>query len=247
MKTDIRWRQRWNSFHQSLENLDVVYDRARDHELDRVELQALIKSFELSYETGCNLIKDWLEYQGVTGISGSRDAIRKGFNAGLISNGSGWMEMLQTRNRTAHTYNEGVARDVGRQIVDRYYPVLHELADTMDARAANEEYGLDEVTDISGLSGDKNSAIRSVFAAYPAVRHVVVYGSRAKGSHQPGSDIDLCILSGDVDGELVSKIEASLDDLGLPYLVDLSVYDEIENQDLREHIDRIGASIYRTA
>ncbi|MDA3950571.1 MAG: HI0074 family nucleotidyltransferase substrate-binding subunit [Spirochaeta sp.] len=243
MNTDMRWRQRLNSFHQSLENLDVVYQRAQDHELDRVELQALIKSFELSYETGWNLIKDWLEYQGVTGISGSRDAIRKGFNAGLVSNGSGWMDMLQTRNRTAHTYNEGVAREVARLVVDQFYPVLHELASAMDARAAEE--GASEVTGISGLRGEENQAIRAVFSGYPAVRHVVVYGSRAKGTHNPGSDIDLSIRESDVDAELMSRIETSLDDLGLPYLIDLSVYDQIENLELREHIDRVGVSFYR--
>lgn len=81
MNTDLRSRQRLNSFHRSLEILDLVYERTRDHELDRVELQALIKSFELSYETGWNLMKDWLEYQGTTGIFGSRDAIRSSAGA----------------------------------------------------------------------------------------------------------------------------------------------------------------------
>jgi nucleotidyltransferase substrate binding protein (TIGR01987 family) len=209
MKTDIRWRQRLNSFHQSIDNLDVVHNRARDHELDRVELQALIKSFELSYETGWNLMKVWLEYHGTPGITGSRDAIRKAFNVGLLSDGSIWMEMLQTRNRTAYTYNESVAREVAQQILEKYYSALHDLLDTMDTRASSENGGIDEVYDIPGLSGDDNKAIRSVFGGYPAVQHVFLYGSRVKGTHRAGSDIDLCILDGDVDTELISNCRTS--------------------------------------
>ena len=244
MNIDIRWRQRLNSFGQSLDNLDEVYARAQDHPLDRVELQALIKSFELSYETGWNLLKDWLEYQGVAGISGSRDAIRKAFNAGLVADGSAWMDMLQTRNRTAHTYNESVARDVARQILDRYHGLLHKLQSEMVTRAADEDDAAG-VTDIPGLDQSENQSLRAVFRSYPTVEHVVLYGSRAKQTHRTESDIDLCIRDSGVDADTIVKIERSLDELLLPYTIDLSVYDSIENNDLREHIDRVGLTVFR--
>ncbi|MCA1755515.1 MAG: nucleotidyltransferase substrate binding protein [Spirochaeta sp.] len=128
MSDDIRWQQPLNSFRLSLATLDEVYERRQERELDRVELQALIKSFELSYETGWNLLKDWLEYQGFVDISGSRDAIRRAHSLELISDGDTWMQMLRTRNRTAHVYNEAVAREVEEYIVSRFYRTLHELA-----------------------------------------------------------------------------------------------------------------------
>lgn len=138
MEHDVRWRQRLQSYCQSLENLQEVYERRTQHPLDRVELQAFVKSFELCYETGWNLMKDWFSYQGVSGISGSRDAIRQAFAAGLITNGEDWMDMIRNRIRTAHTYNESVAREVETLIADRFYPVLQDFRDEMMQRGASE-------------------------------------------------------------------------------------------------------------
>ncbi len=138
MSQDLRWRQRLNSFTLSLAALDEVLERREGRPLDRVEVQALIKSFELSYETGWNLLKDWLEFQGITGISGSRDAIRKAFGLGLIRDGDTWMEMLRTRNRTAHAYNEAVAREVEEYIALRFHQTLHSLLKEMQRRESLE-------------------------------------------------------------------------------------------------------------
>lgn len=159
MNEDVRWRQRLNSYSQSIENLEEVCTRRNDRELDRVELQALIKSFELCYETGWNLMKDWMEYQGTTSISGSRDAIRAAFAAGLLTDGDGWMQMLQTRKRTAHTYNQTVAREVEQQIVTRYRELFHAFARVMRLRAQEEKLH-EEVFDIPGLPESQNSASR---------------------------------------------------------------------------------------
>ena len=73
MEQDVRWKQRLQSYRLSLASLQEVYDRRQRRPLDRVELQALIKSFELCYETGWNLMKDWFAYQGVVGISVARE------------------------------------------------------------------------------------------------------------------------------------------------------------------------------
>jgi len=48
-------------------------------------------------------MKDYFEYQGTTSIMGSRDAVREAFQRGLVADGEGWMEMLQSRNQTSHT------------------------------------------------------------------------------------------------------------------------------------------------
>lgn len=96
-------------------------------------------------------------------------------------------------------------------------------------------YGL-PLTDINRLIG--------VFLKYPNIRKVLLYGSRAKGNYRIGSDIDLCI-----EGDLLNlthllAIENELDDLLLPWKIDLSLKHQIENQDLLSHINRIGIVIY---
>lgn len=90
-----------------------------------------------------------------------------------------------------------------------------------------------------GLKEETIKAINDVFAKYPQIKKAVVFGSRAKGNYRTGSDIDICLF-GEIDLPLLHKIEESIDDLNLPYTVDLVVYDRIQNQDLKEHIDRVG-------
>ncbi len=90
-----------------------------------------------------------------------------------------------------------------------------------------------------GLKEETIKAISDVFAQYPQIKKAVVFGSRAKGNYRDGSDIDICLF-GDIELSLLHRIEESLDELYLPYTVDLVVYNRIQNQDLKEHIDRVG-------
>jgi predicted nucleotidyltransferase len=98
-----------------------------------------------------------------------------------------------------------------------------------------------------GLSSDTLDKLRGVFARHPAIASVVIYGSRAKGNYRAGSDIDLTIKGDPMPFAELMQIEVEIDDLLLPYTVDLSQYREIGNPDLRAHIDRVGAPIYERA
>ncbi|HEY9766121.1 MAG TPA: nucleotidyltransferase domain-containing protein [Chroococcales cyanobacterium] len=86
--------------------------------------------------------------------------------------------------------------------------------------------------------------IQAIFAQYPQITEVVLYGSRAKGNFRPGSDLDLTIKGGLTLSQLL-KIEDQLDELLLPYRIDLSLFDQIEDPDLREHIARVGLVFYQ--
>lgn len=90
-----------------------------------------------------------------------------------------------------------------------------------------------------GLNDETIKAITDVFAGYEQIEKAVLFGSRAKGTYKNGSDIDICLF-GKIDLLLLQKIELKLDDLLLPYTIDLTVYDNIQNQDLKEHIIRVG-------
>lgn len=95
----------------------------------------------------------------------------------------------------------------------------------------------------NGLSGQDLQKLCNVFARYPQVSKVILYGSRAKGSFKRGSDIDITIL-GHVDGQIVGRLLTDLDDLLLPYQIDLSLYDQLQNTELKSHIDRVGQVLY---
>ena len=97
-----------------------------------------------------------------------------------------------------------------------------------------------------GLKAEVIDRIARVFAAVPGVRRVILYGSRAKGNFHTGSDIDL-VIEGDVSPSQLLKIESDLDDLLLPYTIDLAQRDSISNPDLLEHISRVGVVFYEKA
>lgn len=84
----------------------------------------------------------------------------------------------------------------------------------------------------------------SVFARHNAIDSVQIYGSRAKGNFRNGSDIDLTIKGGEIPFAEFMQIEDEIDDLMLPYTVDLSQYRQLANSDLLAHIDRVGVEIY---
>lgn len=73
----------------------------------------------------------------------------------------------------------------------------------------------------------------------------MLYGSRAKGNFKPGSDIDLTLRGAGLTLSLLGDIDAALDELLLPYQIDLSIYDQIGHAELVAHIDRVGRVIYQ--
>jgi len=118
MNQDIRWKQRLGNYSKALRQLTKFIDKG---ELNELEQQGLIQSFEYTYELAWNTIKDFFEAQGETDILGSRDAFRLAFQRGLIENGEVWMEMIKSRVLTSHTYNEDVAQSIVHSILSAYH------------------------------------------------------------------------------------------------------------------------------
>lgn len=92
----------------------------------------------------------------------------------------------------------------------------------------------------TGLNNSDIEKIRNVFALYSEVEKVILHGSRAKGTYKPASDIDLTLVGAKLDLSIQQKIESELDDLMLPYKFDISIYHQISNKELIEHIERVG-------
>ena len=126
---DIRWVQRFRNFNKAFSQLKKFIDKKN---LNELEEQGLIKSFEYTYELGWNTLKDYFEYQGNTNIIGSRDAINEAFSSGLIKDGEGWMDMFKDRNRTSHTYNEATAKEIVYKIFNNYFNLFASLQQQME-------------------------------------------------------------------------------------------------------------------
>jgi len=128
-ETDLRWRQRFDNFQRALLVLERGVRLARSRDLSELEQQGLIQGFEFSHELAWNLLKDYLQHQGITGVVGSRDATRLAFQNGLISDGELWMEMIRARNQSSHTYNLEQAQAIALAVTTRYEPAFRALRD----------------------------------------------------------------------------------------------------------------------
>ena len=102
---------------------------------------------------------------------------------------------------------------------------------------------MNNVKEQFGLSAKVVPRLQDVFKKYPVVEEVILFGSRAKGNCRKGSDIDLS-LRGEIDYNTLSKIETEIDDLLLAEMVDLNRYNDLKNEALKEHINRVGKVFY---
>lgn len=106
---NIRWIQRFGNFKNALMSFRRAIHLAGERPLNELEQQGLIQSFEYTHELAWKTLKDFLNHKGVQDLYGSKDTTRKAFKEGLIKNGTVWMEMIQCRNLTSHTYDQETA------------------------------------------------------------------------------------------------------------------------------------------
>lgn len=131
MTHDIRWQQRFSNYGKAMQSLGEAVDLAAQRPLSHLEQQGLIQAFEFTHELAWNVLKDFLEFKGITGLIGSRDASRSAFKNALVSDGEAWMDMIKARNQTSHTYNLNVANEVAQAILSRFYPAFVNLRQTL--------------------------------------------------------------------------------------------------------------------
>ena len=101
------------------------------------------------------------------------------------------------------------------------------------------------ITTEFGLPPATLDAITRILTQVPEVKKAVIYGSRAKGTHRPGSDIDLTLFGEELNLDTLGQIATRLEESPIPYQVDLSIFKLIENPALRDHIERVGQVFYK--
>jgi len=123
MEQDIRWKQRFANFNKALAQLanGVEHNGANPEDLIK---EGIIQRFEFTHELAWNVMKDFLVYEGFQDIIGSRSATREAFNKGLITDGQTWMDMIESRNKTVHTYDENILNAEFNKIVSKYFPLF---------------------------------------------------------------------------------------------------------------------------
>jgi nucleotidyltransferase substrate binding protein (TIGR01987 family) len=120
---DIRWKQRQHQFEKAFTLLQSAMAIEKPSIVERA---GLIQFFEMAFELAWKLLKDYQEAEGFS-ISSPREAIKQAYQSELIDKGHDWIDALDDRNLTTHTYNEQIAVAVEQKIRQTYYPLLQDL------------------------------------------------------------------------------------------------------------------------
>jgi nucleotidyltransferase substrate binding protein (TIGR01987 family) len=133
MEQDTRWQQRFANFEKALNQLSEGIENNGANPIDIIK-EGIIQRFEFTHELAWKVMKDFLEYEGIQNISGSRSATREAFNKGLITDGQSWMNMIESRNETVHTYNAEILETEYNKIISSYYSLLVDFSEKMKTR-----------------------------------------------------------------------------------------------------------------
>jgi predicted nucleotidyltransferase len=96
-----------------------------------------------------------------------------------------------------------------------------------------------------GLSQRTIDSMEKIFHKYDNIKQVILYGSRAKGNYRNASDIDITLKTDESFTCMqLLRVMGDFDDSDIPYLVDISIYDKLDNAALKEHINRVGKVLY---
>lgn len=154
---DIRWQQRFSNFTKALNKLKEAVEyiqtelKANDSDLedenvedvlDEIIREGMIQRFEYTHELAWNVMKDYLMEVGEIKAIGSKDATKEAFKAELIKDGDVWMEMIKSRNKTSHTYNEETAHEIYSKIIHNYYPEFLAFKIKMEEKRSGEQQDL---------------------------------------------------------------------------------------------------------
>ena len=154
---DVRWVQRFSNFNKALKKLSeaieylkrdtahhdtVINDANPEQIFDEILKEGIIQRFEYTHELAWNVMKDFLLEIGDVTLYGSKDATREAFKTELIKDGDVWMEMIKSRNKTSHTYNEEIAQEIYLKILNEYHSAFIQFQEVMEGKKSGEQRSL---------------------------------------------------------------------------------------------------------
>ncbi len=142
MEQDIRWLQRYDSFHRANKRiLDITESDKTPDSLSELEMEGLIQRFEYTFELGWKVLQDLLKYKGYEFVQGPNGTLQKAFEDNMITDHDGWRRMAKARGTTSHTYNEGDAIEIVRKIYEEYSLLLKQLDSKLNEEKLRIEMG----------------------------------------------------------------------------------------------------------
>lgn len=123
--TEEQLREKLVNYQKALERLDESLEVQNP---DQFIYDSVIKRFEFTYELAWKLMKAFIEYKGGEDVRFARDVFREAYANGLVKDGEGWLQMMQDRNLSSHTYNEEAAREIYDRVKQIYRQQFMELS-----------------------------------------------------------------------------------------------------------------------
>jgi predicted nucleotidyltransferase/uncharacterized protein YutE (UPF0331/DUF86 family) len=162
------------------------------------------------------------------------DVVNRAEKRGLIESVSELRNLKDLRNEIAHEYET--------EDIKKFFSLVLEAATKVFDIAEQVQKYCEKYT-LYGLSEYTINTLKKIFKKYTGIEKAVLYGSRAKGNFKNGSDIDITLHTSDDFNDLYN-IMRDIDESDMPYFVDVSIFKNIQNQDLKDHIERVGKTLY---
>lgn len=129
---DIRWKQRFENYQKAFRQLKSAIDENGVNPIGIIK-EGILQRFEFTHELAWKVMKDYLEYEGIQQVAGSRSATREAFQMGLITEGQIWMDMIVSRNKTVHTYNQDVLEVEFKKVIESYFFLFEAFESKMES------------------------------------------------------------------------------------------------------------------
>lgn len=123
---NLRWIERFENFEKAKKNLSIAKDYIAQNGITDIAIMALVQAFEITFELAWKTQKDYLEYNGIK-VNTPRETIKEAFQSNIIENGQIWIDMMESRNKTSHTYNVEFANQLALEILEKYIPQFENL------------------------------------------------------------------------------------------------------------------------
>lgn len=131
--SETRWIQRFENYQKALNNFVETESCIKKEGINKIYTMALIQSFEIVFELGWKTIKDYLEFNGIK-VDTPREVIKEAFANNIILEGQIWIDMMEARNKTSHTYREEFARELCENILNNYKEALVNLSTFLESK-----------------------------------------------------------------------------------------------------------------
>ena len=238
MRQEPRWKHRFESFERAFCSLTQSLDKDG---LNDLETAGLVRMFGITFELAWKTLSDRLKDDGINVVATPRQVIRRALREGLINDGQTWIGMLEDRRKMSHECDLEDFRVLETNIRDSHWFILERFRNQFATDSHAKSTMKAEKTLV--IADEILAMMQDVFAQYPDLQKVTLFGSRAIGDATERSDIDL-VTHGMQDGRAVARIGLDLEDLPIPQVCEIQRYERIKAESLKRHIDRDGIVVY---